>query len=213
MKKLGRSGLSLAELLVASILVGIVMLGVIGFNFAITTMQNTSSGASVSAVRAAGAMALLRRDIEKAIGDPDNPGILPRAIVDDFMLAIRQENASTPTPGDYTDDQWVCWHHGVSSTLRRCVNPPVFLAGRPNPDPDFSVRDCMTGGGTMAQYCTEITTLSEADYYNVVRNGDGQIEYVELSVSVRPDKDSSADPLNNPETTLTTRVNPTMHSR
>lgn len=211
MTKFGRKGLSLTELLVASMLIGIVMLGVIGFNFTITAMQNTSSGAATSTVRAASTMALLRRDIEKAIGDPDNPGILPRIIGTDFMLAIRQENAATPTPGDYTDDQWICWHHGSSHDLRRCANPPVFLAGRPNPNPNFSGNDCHTGLYTLN--CLETTHLSVPAYYDVIKNSDGQIEYVKLSVSVRPDTNSPADPLNNPETTLTTRVSPTMHSR
>lgn len=205
-------GLSLTELLVASALIGIVMLGVVGFNVAITTMQNTTMSATSGAISAATAISILRRDIQEAIGDSNNPGILeshPNGSTE-HLLAIRTENGNPPTPDDYSDDNWTCWSAtDADPVLRRNFQPVYFQNNRPNPpNSNFTLDNC-----TQSLRSQQVNIpLSDSDFFSIQPNATGGISSVELTISTLANPDEDPDPLTNPVTVLTTKINPLMHS-
>lgn len=208
--KRNQEGLSLTELLVASMLIGIVMLGVVGFNVAITSLSETSRKSSVGSIQTAATMARLKRDIENVVGDVNNPGILENpSIISNgdrvVTLAIRQEAG---TPEDYSDDNWVCWAVGVSGDLKRCVNPPHFVNGRPNPPKQATVQECT--GIPWQNYCVDFLKTNNIDFMDVNRDTDGRILYIDLTLSYLANTEKDVHLLSNPETIYRTRINPSM---
>lgn len=206
------SGITLTELLVASVLVGIVMLGVAGFSVSIKQMQASTNQTTVLAMRARAALARMVKDASLAVGDNENCGTegLGSGNVD-CGLGIRWVPIGPPpaicfrhdrsgTPDNYVDDSWVCYTLRGSYDLSRC---------------DGMLKANITSNCTGAANVTEMIQLAKPEgfvFFNVIQNGNGRIEYVEFIIRARPKFDQPADPITNPETLITTRVKPQGHS-
>jgi prepilin-type N-terminal cleavage/methylation domain-containing protein len=193
-------GLSLTELLVASAMIGIVTLGMTGFTVMFTTMERTSEGAGSGAIQVTGAASALRRDIQAAIGDRNNPGIL----FDDNRQILVMRHEVGLDPANYLNDTWVCWV--VNGRLLQRTVDPISLATQVNPPTPTTVAQCQDRGQTRTYLTTPVQ-----NFFEVVVNGT-RIDFVTLNLTYRLDPAAAADPMANPETTFTTSVNPAMIS-
>ncbi|MBI5415356.1 MAG: prepilin-type N-terminal cleavage/methylation domain-containing protein, partial [Candidatus Omnitrophica bacterium] len=69
-----KNGLTLTELLVATILMGIVMAGVASFSLVVKQAGETTSSGTVLAIQTAAAMHYIKEDALSAVGDNSNRG-------------------------------------------------------------------------------------------------------------------------------------------
>jgi hypothetical protein len=197
-------GVTLTELLVSSMLIGIVMIGVISFSTIFDQMQETDSMASLLSTQASFMMGEMKRDAMLAVGDNLNRGIAVQDLVSDKGICFRHD---TNNPAVYTDDRWVCYAHGSSWHVKRCV-------GNSGLAPCFS---CFCAGYVISDDRFPRTALSKnaASFFQLMTDTEGRIEGVRFNI-VAMDRDSNATayhPITNPQYTLTAEVHPPGHSR
>ena len=192
--------MTLAELLVASILMGIVMVGVISVNYAMKRMESTTSKATLLGMQTAAAMNHITRNGLLAVGYENNPGIVLALNTppDTSYLSFRQDTASTP--GDFSDDQWVIYTDiGEANHLYTCT------------------QDAATGPVPQAAACDPAQSLLLLDNlslinYQLVRDDTVPSTYLEVHIQTQFDVTQPADPVRNPTYDLTTQISPPFHS-
>lgn len=205
---MNKKGLSLTELLIASVLIGIVMVGVMAFNFSVKSIEDTSTKASLTALRASQALGFLKRDAETATGDASDPGIVHGINAGgDPSICFRQDKSIPVTPGIYTDDTWVCFYVETDQ-LKRCANLPAAAAV-----PLYTDATCTTATG---KTIPPLIDLTDKNFFTVAKTIDGaltRISSVTFTITTRYDTSTGASVLENPTYTLTTKVSPIAHSR
>ncbi|MBF0523428.1 MAG: prepilin-type N-terminal cleavage/methylation domain-containing protein [Candidatus Omnitrophica bacterium] len=181
-------GLTLVELLVATILIGIVMMGVVSFNYAIQQMQSTTNKSALLSMQSIGLLGQVTRDVSQAVGNSAaNPGIITDS--SHKTISVRQDLNNTPT--DYSDDTWVTYTwDDPSHTLTRCEQTGTPIEG------------CAANHGTiLSDKITNSTFWLKADQ-------ETSVFYVELSLTLKDNPNEAANPSLNPTTTITTRISP-----
>lgn len=200
MRRNNSRGLTLTELLLATVMITIVMAGVAVWTTSIKQMRQTSQTTRYTDMKLAAVMKAIRKDAELAIGDTANPGIQTNTAGATRSICFRHDTQLTPA--DYTDDIWACWyHHNSSPGLRRCYDTP---AGDVPPD---SNTKCDNAASTRDYY-----TLDDIDFFTVTNDVDGKLENVTISLTAHDDR-SSTDALKNPSKTVVARISPYMISR
>ncbi len=134
MKKIYQNhGLTLVELIVASMLIAIVLLGVVAFNLSLTQIQDESFKQSTLSIQASTAMNYIEDDISMAVGNNSNPGYRTRP----GTLCLRRPDN---TPLDLNDNSWICYiFDSGNNNLKRCVPtnpnavPPIAFVCNTNP--------------------------------------------------------------------------------
>ena len=210
----GTRGITLTELLMATIMIGIVMLGVASFSGSINRLQGSTSRSTIVAMRTKAVMAKIVKDASSAVGDNQDCGTEDSGYVNwdincgsgirtdqggggKLGICFRHDVAASPE--DYTDDDWICYYKGAGADKK------LFYCGITNPN-DVPV--------TNAGKCNlniEILKLwpGNDNYFNIVRNAAGQLRYVELTISNIYNRNLGAgDPMVNPTYSITTRVSP-----
>lgn len=187
---LGKKGVTFVELLVSTILVGIVMLGVVSFSMTIKNLQESSNTFGNTSMELMAAVRLLSRDIMLAVGDESDRGIVTYQNGTKQNICFRLDKNIPVTPGDYSDDTWNCYYHGNSYGIHYLENVPANVV------PCTSWASCNNG----ADSSTTILVVSQNEYFNVVEDSDGRLNYVELTVY-------------SGNQNITTRVNPINHGR
>lgn len=202
--------MTLAELLTATIIVGIMMLGIVSIELAMRrTFSTTSKSASLS-MRVSGAMVHLSRNISRAIGDAGSRGIIKDTSISPCTkLYVRQDNDVSPSPADYSNDTWVRYKHNASSTnapLMFC--DAIAVAG----DQDPVVNDTECAGNTCAGNSYELLRVQSLDYTVIVDNIDLQF-YTEVNLNAYYDNSQPYDPIKNPKIeNMQTKINYMSHS-
>ncbi|MBI5149666.1 MAG: prepilin-type N-terminal cleavage/methylation domain-containing protein [Candidatus Omnitrophica bacterium] len=193
--------LTLTELLVATILMGIVMAGVASFSLVVKQAGETTSSGTVLAIQTATAMRYIKEDALSAVGDNSNRGVVPRGASNE-SICFRHD---TNDPTSYADDTWACyWYDAASDALWKCVIlgalPTVF-------------GDCNPGGAAI-----KLVTLDPdpgppvaAQYFSVVDDADGRFGHVEITLNTLAKPAQVADPIKNPGYQLTTTISPPAH--
>ncbi len=205
--KYNNRGLTLTELLVATILMGIVMLGIISVDYGIKQMSKSTSNTAFLKMYTSATLQDIARNASLITGNSTDPGFL----INPKRFYFRQDiNATTQaannTPADTSDDAWICYDQsqgGANSVnIYRCrFNSPVV-----------TTKDCFD---VLAIGRTTIGTAvdSTLDIQGIVDNiAPTQKYYLEISITNRKDPSLAADPLTNPEVTLSTRVDPVSRS-
>jgi len=212
-----QKGLTLTELLVASVMIGIVMMGVAAFAISIKQFQGSTNKVAFLTMQGKKTMALMVNDAMQAIGDNEDCGKTNDAGADvDCGWGVRYYSNSTrqsicfrhdraETPNDYTDDDWICYMHDGSYGINRCNT--MIKAEVP-----------FVSGGS--EKCTEgysdVITLAKPDgnnFFQIVEDGDGRLQHIEFNLILKSKYDNSAHPVTNPEITLFSQVSPPGHSR
>jgi len=197
-----KSGITLTELLVASILIGIVMLGVASFSSSIRQLHNSTNKSAILAMRMNTAMTHLVKDAMLAVGDAGNPGVYSWTDDDDQnSLCFRHDTSQTPE--DYTDDVWTCYYHGNSYTIDKCVGSTWDFEGV---GACQLSADCCQGAGPEIEILN-LPKEASTSTFATVTNGS-----VQISLTSRFIQDDPAHPILNPENTLSTTINLPGHS-
>lgn len=200
-----KNGMTLTELLMASVLVGIVMLGVASFSVSLNQFQNSTDKSTLIAMKTKAAMARINRDALLAVGDATDPGVYSWTNGSNRnSICFRHDLANTPA--DYSDDTWTCYFHGNSFNVTRCVDPAA------GPPPACTNNGQCCGGATeqspllqLADNASEYAAIVDAD-------GDGRMDYIGITFTTRATWNQPAHPITNPEYTLTTQISPPGHS-
>ncbi len=172
-KRLSQSGLTLVELIVASVLISIILLGIVAFNASLQQMQTNSISSSSGSFQASVAMTYLRNDITMATGQGggNNKGIVlyrsgPYSNPGNTSLCLRQPDSS---PMDFTDNFWTCYlFDSTNNDLFRCVNPTPFNpiydpVSNPSPSSFNTPEKCV--GAQSSQY---LAKLSDGNFFPAV---------------------------------------------
>lgn len=214
-------GVTLTELLVSTILIGIVMVGVVGFNLLIKNFQDSSNKGTSIAIKAASALSFLRKDAGLAVGNALDSGVLtffdtpsaPRSTI--CFRHDSTNSAPNNTPKDYTDDEWFCTTHGHSFDLHRCG--PLAA---PSPD-------CTLSGSAVDVPILKLVHNTDpaykGDFFNVPGGcgdcsnpGDeNHMDYIEINIHTAFKAGAGAPvvhPIDNPDYFLTTKIYPSGHS-
>ena len=210
MKKLDQqSGVTLTELLIATVLIGIVMTGVASFTLAIKHIQDSTNKATILATRAAAGMSSITRNGQLATGDGigggANYGYVFDASATPPYFSFRLDLNNPQTPVDYTDDTWVIYTDaGIDYSLYVCTQtaaegPIPNTSSTCDPDNNVQLIGNIAPGGIS---------------FNLIVNSDINFldYYFALSITVRDDPTSAAHPVNNPEYTLTSNITSLSHS-
>ncbi|OGX37483.1 MAG: hypothetical protein A3C36_06330 [Omnitrophica WOR_2 bacterium RIFCSPHIGHO2_02_FULL_52_10] len=198
-------GLTLTELLVASALVGIVMLGIVSFGLAIRQMQGSTSKTVILSMRAKAAMAQVTNDAILSAGDPTNMGVRADTTGDDRSISFRK---GIGDPSSYNDDKWARYYKDGTDKLYRCeeCNDPPTNACQV---PVSSLGNC----GNNRRYLIDINDSTFGDFFTIQNDANGRLDYIELILNGIYDRTKAIHPIENPEITVTTRVSPPGHSR
>jgi len=139
-KFIGKKGLTLTELMVASILMGIVMIGIAGFSVAIKRMQDTTDKQAILAVQVAAAMAYMERIITQTYGSTVTEATDPS--FDEDLAGppnVYHSNRTDPlnTFLDSSDDLWHIFFSPVASPrdlyyCNKSYNPANAQPNGPN---------------------------------------------------------------------------------
>lgn len=192
--------LTLTELLLATVMIGIVMSGVAVWSTSMKQMRVSSQTTRYTDMKLAAVMKAMRKDAELAIGDQSDQGILTNTAGATRSICFRHDTQITPS--DYSDDIWACWFHNTASPgLRRCYDIPI---GDVPPD---SNTKCDNANETRDYF-----TLDDINFFTINNDGDGRFENVTLSLTAHDDR-ASVDALQNPSKTIVARVVPQMISR
>lgn len=121
-------GMTLTELIVSGILISIMMVTVVSFNFAMKNLQKSTGDATLLEIEATAIITRFTTDASMAIGDSTDPGIIVSTGADWIGFRIDLDN----TPGDYTDDSWRIYEKGTVMDpyiLSYCTDLPASLPG------------------------------------------------------------------------------------
>lgn len=196
MQTANQNGITLTELLVASILIGIVMIGVASFSVSIQKLQSATNRSSVIAMRTTAVMNRMVKDAYLAVGDEANRGVVAGS---GGTGSICFRHDADNNPATYTGDDWVCYYGRPNRELWLCGDgavPPVNNWG-----------NCSAGNGEI-----RLLDLEDTDITRVVNTPDGRFEYVEITIFAIFQRTGTYHPIDNPSYTLTTQVSPPGHS-
>lgn len=196
----GRKGLSLTELLVATILIGIVMVGVASFSSVVKQLQSTTDRSTILHLKTSAAMSFIRKDALLATGDPSSPGVLTYTSPPTIGSICFRHDVNDPT--SYGEDIWVCYFYESPNFLRRCYDTPAVNV------PVQSNIQCNT-----AAQRQDFLYLSDVDFFNIVNDADGRLQYIQITLAAVYDETAPAHPVTNPEYVLTAQISPPHHGR
>ena len=109
-----KNAMTLTELLVASILISLIMIGAVSVDYAVRRSRKTISSSTRIATQLSAAMKQITGDAGLAVGDIVSPGIVFDDTLDDINICFRIDTPETPA--DYSDDTWTCYSQGDSGS-------------------------------------------------------------------------------------------------
>ncbi len=187
--------MTLTELLVSSVLIGIVMLGVVSVEYASKRAQENISRRSIATARVSSMMLHMAKNAALTVGDVTNIGIQTGGTGNSSYSCFRQDVPQTPDV--YSDDTWVCYTLRTTNVLYTCNNQP---------SPTFC-----------ADTNTTIRTLGSATAFTVTYTPSSSTQDNKVTISLTSLYDSSSpydasDPSKNPRVIMTAEVNPMGHT-
>lgn len=196
-----QKGLTLTELIVASILISIVLVGVAAFSISLKQMEQTTSEASLLNMQASSALSHIKNNAFIAIGYQGDPGINWDTAATPPYFSFRHDVSNTPI--QYDDDEWTIYTDGsIPNTLYVCTQDAAE-----GPVPDISGA-CEPPDGTQPDNLVLLNNITAIDF---TLETAGQF-YFYVEITTRSDPSKVEDPLRNPEVTVYERISPVSHS-
>ncbi len=178
--------LTLTELIIATVIIGIIMVGIGSMDFALRQSHQGSSRNALIAMRTSAIMLHITKNAQLATGNLTDLGLITTAT----NAWIRLDNPNNPTPDNYSDDTWVSY---TFDTLNQDL---YFCTVLDNATACTSADETL---GTLENFTPTLTIDTTP--------GNPQL-YLEISLSSLFDLSQPEDPFSNPRYTLTTRVYP-----
>ncbi len=182
-KILNAHALTFTELLAASIITGIVIIGVASMDISLRNAFEGTSKGSIVATRVSTLMHNISRHILEASGNPTSPGAVVAA--SPGRLWFRRDVAQTPS--NYSDDSWHIYEH----------DPALFLVKY------CTATSSSTNCNAEIQRFKNITAFEATLQNNPATN----LFSVKVKLVGRFNTGQPADDLTNPEYTLTSVFN------
>jgi len=208
------TALTLTELLVSCVLMGVVMVGIAGYSATVKRMYDTTDKQTILAMQAASAVASVERNASMSFGfqDTTNPNF---SYVQNLANPIsywsfRADPNNTPTI--YTDDVWSItykWNAGANQyDLYTCFQQEGVGPGLGS-TPDVAQAPCGVNRIRMLGNSVQAFSINR-----VIDPSPSALDmYVEVTLTASTDPASFADdPLDDPAFTITTRIPMTSHS-
>lgn len=202
-----QKGLTLTELLVSTILIGIVMTGVSAFSVFVKQARDSTGSGTILAVQTATAMHYMVQDANKAVGDSSDRGVVVDA-PGGVSICFRHDVSD---PASYADDIWACyWYENSPAALWALWKCTQRNVNKPFTPPPANFSDCNQGSNAI-----KLVTLNPAaaQYFSVVDDADGRFRYVDITLSTIANPGQPASTIGNPTYELFTRVSPPAHGR
>ena len=215
-----RTGLTLTELLVSSMLMGIVMVGAAGYGATIKRMYDTNDKQTILAMQAAAAMAYIERTIVTTTGYQDlvtgstfsynSSAAAPRA-----YWSFRTDPLITPDT--WTDDVWSIIYKPTAGDpeqydIYACTQPLGVGPGL-GPVPDVTSAPC--GANRKRLIANRVQTFNIIGVLNTSPSVLDQHLEVSIKVSYDPSNEGvvgADDPFDDPAFSIRTRINVPAHS-
>jgi len=216
-----QKGVTLTELIVASMLIGIVMAGVTGFSVTVKDFEDHSQKATLLSMRTATAMHQITKDISLAVGNHLQRGVQTPSVDPVGIYSLCARHDTSLTPEDYTDDEWVCYFvdnsgGGIDNIFYRC-NPVADIVYDSDQDgivgPGF---DGSCAAANRRQLINVMPHPNEVLFAPVIISNNattGRLEYVEIRLYSLWEPTVEWDPVSNPSFALEARISPAGHSR
>lgn len=202
------SAMTLTELLVASVLVGIVTLGLISAEYTIRTSRLSSVRDSQISAQLQAAMIRLSRDANLTVGDPANSGIREFPAGSDRTVCFREALAGG-IDSTYSNSVWNCWWREELAAGRSNLTSCSYTS------PTAPQSNCAGAGVANVKFWVRLSNDPPADpeFYTIVPNASGQFDHIELDLISRFDLSAPAHAISNPEYHLSSQINPQSQSR
>ncbi len=193
------TGVTLVELLIASILVGVVTLGAAGVLIGMRQIQGSSRLANFLVIHSSAVMAHIQRNVMQATGYQTDAGIVLSPLSSPPYYSFRQDvNASlvaNNTPGTYTDDTWLVYVQSASTTFSHCRQSAATGSA-----PGGACLAALTELSNKISAITFTWTASSSDFY------------VDVQLDTIYTPGSASDPMTNPTYSLSTKITPTAYT-
>ncbi|HBR15475.1 MAG TPA: hypothetical protein DD723_08035 [Candidatus Omnitrophica bacterium] len=193
-----RTGLTLTELLVASVLMIVISIGVISVNLGINRLTNQNSVSTRMATELEAAMLAITKDASLAVGDATNFGIWTNQPVPSLNKDICFRQDVLNTSGNYSDDTYVCYSE-IGRTIYRCAN-----IASPSPSP------CPVASRQLILNAVRDVEFTNADDFFGMTSWPA---YMIFRLSTSIDVLSACNNTTNPCASLTTNISPTAHGK
>ena len=199
-----KSGLSLLELVITTMVVAIIVVGIASMEVALRQSEKSTSRNALLAMRTSGLMFHIRKNIELATGDATSPGVVCTTVdlngdcLPADTLYIRQENQALPVATrtvNYNDDIWFRYRHLADHSLLFCRTDRV---GDLNPVGS----DCAPG--VIEENLGALFSMDIHPQMDRV----AQDFFIQVTLRNRIDMARPADPFDNPQLNLTTNISP-----
>lgn len=205
------TAMTLTELIIASVLVGIVTLGLIAAEQAIRMSRQSSHRDAQISAQLQSAMLRLNHEASATVGDATDSGIYQYSSGNNRTICFRQAAGDANV---YTDDVWNCWWADVSTgALASCgplANPLTTCAGQAGLINWVTLKF----EGT---YTTFYSVIDDAQAVITPANPwyirNKKISYIQLDLRSRFNPAANAHPIENPSYILNARISPTGLSR
>lgn len=193
-------GLTLTELLISITLISVIMLGMGSLMFNMQSGQQVTQESTAIGMHATAAMAHIRRNVSRAMGDASSPGIVTNA---DYF-SIRQDLNS---PGNYDDDTWVIYTRslGTRNQLHVCTqtaaqgSAPLLGSACAISNSEELLNNLQDDNSTTTDFNASLVT-ADPNFY------------LEVTLTTIADPTQAFHALTNPKYSITTRIAPAGHS-
>ena len=186
--------MTFTELFVATVLMGIVLIGIVSVDFAIRRMQKSVSRETLVTMRTSATILDMAKNAAAMTGDQSNLGFNSNPSLNPDRFCFREDVNSSGvlnnTPGNYGDDRWICYWQ-VTTNIYKCN------MGSPSNCPPIFILGTAVGGGLSISFAPDSTA---------------QNSFVAISITNRFDPAQPKSPPDNPEVTMTTKASPTLQS-
>lgn len=193
------------ELIIASILVGIVTMGLIAAEQAVRMSRQSSFRDNQVSAQLQAAMTMMTRDANLTVGDATNTGIYQYSDATRRTICFRQGAGNSNI---YTDDVWACWSVDMADgnlTSRHGLNAFDTLTVRVASTIDW-------------------VRLTDLNFFSLIDTGNlviapsnaiavGKVQQLEIHLQSSFNTTIPAHPIENPEYILETYISPAGLSR
>lgn len=195
------AGITLTELLVATVMIGIVMIAVISVDLAVRHSQQSSSKDALLTAQVQAAMTKISRDAGLTVGYETDPGI-QQFSGGSNTICFRHDVADAQgkySPEFFLDDTWTCWEaETTTGSLWNCWNLD-------SPPPGCS--------SVAASQKKKWLTVTDTNFFEVVMTPENQIDRINIQLTSRANPAQARNPLTNPEYSLASSISPPGLSR
>jgi type II secretory pathway pseudopilin PulG len=182
-----KNAMTLTELIIASVLMGIMMVGLVSVDLAVRNSRATATADTAVAIQTQAAMLRITNDAMKAVGNSSNPGVSSAA----GFLCFRHDTDNDPNT--FSGDTWVCYDKDEND-IDRCT-PSV---------PEHCTLSSTGYESVLLGKTSDFT-------YNFFLDSTTKKLYVDISMTNRFDTTVAAHPITNPDYTISTHVSPPGH--